>query len=569
MRVLGFEDRDPGMYSGQEELIQPQVRPSATCPSSSVSLTRSPLHLEDPSIGLPICRVGSHIGRAGRIAGPGPRASPPGPRTSTPAKDSPMKRRAVVWWPSALLLCLSIGITPLGVWSQVHPAIPVMEQELRDIQQVIDELEEWLRDFCTIYQRLGALGASADGQPRDTLWIALAQERGIRYAAADILTRPHPFEFSTASQADIPLEPATYDHRRISSLYELRELYDRMADEAPGVLATFRRHEERRQVLEAERAFLLESTSPLTVGPDQGSRGGRRGPDADSLVVLGMLALAREDFDAARSQFDSALQLDARHARAFFGRGMVSYLEWGNLFGNDNLRESLPDFDRAVTLDPAFADALFMRGKVRIGLGEVQAGVRDYQGACDRGFEEACRTLRELAKEKELQGYELLMAGDFQSANRLYSEAIEIDHRYPDPWFDRGLTWAELGFHRRAIEDFDAFILHHENADSYFRARKIPLPDPDPAGIAEAYFRSGYSVMMLGTTDVGGEAGHRFDLAVAQARLADPSNLALYLHHAGDAYMSIPLPVEARKRYDEACRLRDQDACAKRDRIGG
>lgn len=453
--------------------------------------------------------------------------------------------------------------------AQVPRTLPEIERSLDSIQSRIVSQERWLWDFAEIYRDLDRIGAAVEGRPMHFPegMGELLGERWARYQAAKILTMPHPYRASgiLPERSFIPRD-YEYVGLHVESSYELSRAYSDLSDQAPGVLAEIRRLDEERLQLEAERAFLFQTSEPLTVGPGRGAPGGFRRPNADSLVAEGMRFLTQEDYMAARDRFEGALELDQAHAEAFFGRGLVSLSEFGALFPEESLRSALPDFDRAYSLDPSHFRALFMRGSVRMQLGDRQGAIQDYQGSCDGSLAQGCQELRNLAENLEMQGVQYLDAGAIQEARQFFDQAIQVDPRFPDSYFDRGLIWDHLGNHARAIEDFDQYLLHTRNAEAYFRARSIPLPGTDPAGVAEATLRGGVAALNLGQA---AEAAIRLDRAVALARRAAPRDLARYLHFAGMAYEAMGGRARARQRYDEACRLQDQDACTKRDRIGG
>jgi len=82
-------------------------------------------------------------------------------------------------------------------------------------------------------------------------------------------------------------------------------------------------------------------------------------------IQLGMLLLQSHDLDQAAEQFDAVLKIDADHAQAIYGRGLVAQ-------GRDRYRDAREDFLRTLQLDPSLSDARYS-----LALLTYSAGARD------------------------------------------------------------------------------------------------------------------------------------------------------------------------------------------------
>ena len=115
----------------------------------------------------------------------------------------------------------------------------------------------------------------------------------------------------------------------------------------------------------------------------------------------------------------------------------------------------------------------------------------------------------ENAKVLKDQAKDYINQGQFQRAIDANTEAIRINPRYTDAYYNRGLAYILLGQHHSAIEDFDEAIA-------------LNAADPD------AYYNRAHALFML----------HQLDRAIAdysQAIYLDPDNGERYIGR-GAAY---------------------------------
>ena len=124
--------------------------------------------------------------------------------------------------------------------------------------------------------------------------------------------------------------------------------------------------------------FLAALFLPLSGASAHGS--GAKAQDATDLSSAAdspteLLATAQEqlyagELAAARVSFTAALELEESSA-AYLGRGQA-------IFWDEGLeRQALPDFERAIELDPENLEALFTRHELRIWLGQDSEGRRE------------------------------------------------------------------------------------------------------------------------------------------------------------------------------------------------
>src|SRR5262245_24875059 len=68
----------------------------------------------------------------------------------------------------------------------------------------------------------------------------------------------------------------------------------------------------------------------------------------------------------------------AQHSQA------KKYVKHGvELFGKNDLAGAIAEYDRAITLDPKFAEAYFNRGKAKRAGGDLDGAIEDYELAAE------------------------------------------------------------------------------------------------------------------------------------------------------------------------------------------
>lgn len=180
---------------------------------------------------------------------------------------------------------------------------------------------------------------------------------------------------------------------KVQILHDLGELS--AASEAAELLGDLHR----------EDAGLLAATSVLAVDLDDLGRAEQAalaaGEHPDALTTLGILALDRDEPAEALRRFDQALELRTATPRAWLGRGLAKLLAGGSddaatdldrgaeMFGDHlgswiaagwawfirgDLAAARARFERALAIDPTFAEAQGSLAAIEILEGHVEAG---------------------------------------------------------------------------------------------------------------------------------------------------------------------------------------------------
>jgi tetratricopeptide (TPR) repeat protein len=156
--------------------------------------------------------------------------------------------------------------------------------------------------------------------------------------------------------------------------------------------------------------------------------------------------------------------------------------------------QAIVSFDRAILLQPDYAEAFTMRGRANVALGRtllalpdftkvIELRPRDPQAYLDRGalqvsmqawkealadFDRAIELDPKLAAAYNLRGSAVRAMGDPKKALPDFMKAVELQPSM-DNIYQRGATLQLLGQHEQAIDDFSRVISFEPNsAQAYF-----------------------------------------------------------------------------------------------------
>jgi tetratricopeptide (TPR) repeat protein len=146
------------------------------------------------------------------------------------------------------------------------------------------------------------------------------------------------------------------------------------------------------------------------------------------------------DNDRAIADYDEAIRLDPKRAKAFKNRG-CAYLEKG-----DNGR-AIADYSEAILIDPKDVDAFNYRGNAYSDQGDNDRAIADYNEAIrlDPKFGKAFLGRGEVFRHK----------GDFERAVADYNEAIGLNPKSSLAYFVRGRSYFFGGSVEKALADFN------------------------------------------------------------------------------------------------------------------
>lgn len=146
-----------------------------------------------------------------------------------------------------------------------------------------------------------------------------------------------------------------------------------------------------------------------------------------------------------------------QRARVEFDRGM-------HAMGPGKYPDAIVAFSRAIEIWPPFADAYLNRGIAEHNLGDRVSAAADFDKASDldpnltRAFDE--------------RGRLYLESGDTRRAIEEFTKSIHLQPT-TDGYYARGLAYAKIGEHRKAVADFDEAIAEMRDSPYAYRARAM------------------------------------------------------------------------------------------------
>jgi len=186
---------------------------------------------------------------------------------------------------------------------------------------------------------------------------------------------------------------------------------------------------------------------------------------------------AARDLERAIADYDKALELQPGFAEAYNNRGNAK----------DDLgrhEEAFADYDKALELQPGLAEVYFNRGNAKHDLGRSEEAIADYDKAIalkpdyagaynNRGnakgglgrseeaiadFDKAIASKPGFAEAYNNRGNAKGRLGRHEEAFADYDKALELQPDFAEAYFNRGNAKHDLGRSEEAIADFDKAI---------------------------------------------------------------------------------------------------------------
>lgn len=158
------------------------------------------------------------------------------------------------------------------------------------------------------------------------------------------------------------------------------------------------------------------------------------------LVCLTGLTMARNtQYESNLTIWQDTVKKRPDNARAWFNLGMAQAQAGALPLAQRAL-------DRSIEQEPK-ADALSLRGHVRMQLGDLTGAIEDHTAALKikPDFAAACNN----------RGIALQMTGRFREAVIDHTRAIELQPERSDSYYNRALALGSLGQHRQALSDLE------------------------------------------------------------------------------------------------------------------
>ena len=200
----------------------------------------------------------------------------------------------------------------------------------------------------------------------------------------------------------------------------------------------------------------LLASSQVDLGVKVPSAPVATGPRADDFYIQGEDKREKGDYRAAIVAYNRAIQLNPNYAEAYNNRGGVRS-SLGDKQG------AIADFNEALRINPNDADAYSNRGVVRSSLGDNQGAIADYN--------QALRINPNLAEGYNNRGLARSNLGDNQGAIADSNQALRINPNLAEGYGTRGNARFKLGDNQGALADFNEVLRINPNSVGAYNNR--------------------------------------------------------------------------------------------------
>jgi tetratricopeptide (TPR) repeat protein/S1-C subfamily serine protease len=189
----------------------------------------------------------------------------------------------------------------------------------------------------------------------------------------------------------------------------------------------------------------------------------QRGSAQKDLTLLNQKAVILTDtkqYEMAIDIYDQSIR-KYPEAYTYYNRGNAK-----SALGNNRL--AITDFDRAISLNPKFAEAYNNRGVAKSALGNKQPAIADFNTAITLNSKSPGAYINRGIVQSSL--------GNRQAAIADFDTAIALNPKSADAYINRGIAKSDLGNKRAAIVDFDITIaLNPKISEAYYNRGNAKL----------------------------------------------------------------------------------------------
>jgi tetratricopeptide (TPR) repeat protein len=159
-------------------------------------------------------------------------------------------------------------------------------------------------------------------------------------------------------------------------------------------------------------------------------------------------------------------------------------------FAKNDIPGAIADYDRALGIDPKFADAYLNRGKARRAAGDLDGAIADYEVLAELAANIATNN-RDITQAYLNRGYIRSNHMDLDGALADFDRAIQLDPNDADAYFKRGRAFLIVGNASFAIADFDKSIAIDDRNPLVYAERGFARQTQGQSNAAQKDFERG------------------------------------------------------------------------------
>lgn len=193
------------------------------------------------------------------------------------------------------------------------------------------------------------------------------------------------------------------------------------------------------------------------------------GQTAQEYFDRGLSKSNNKDYSGAITDYNKAIQINPKHAKAYLNRGILKFMLQEDYTGGK------ADINKSIEIDPNNSLAYYMRGNMKYAL-------KDYSGAiADLDIAEECNNENDAIF--YLRGEAKRESKDYNGAIADYSKYIEVKPKYAEAYFKRGLAKANSGQKESGCQDFNTSVeLGYTKADEAIKNYCANIQDKQQFG---------------------------------------------------------------------------------------
>jgi len=168
----------------------------------------------------------------------------------------------------------------------------------------------------------------------------------------------------------------------------------------------------------------------------------------------------------AINAYNKAIQLNPQYAEAYIGRG-ASYDDLGNF------QQAINDFSKAIELKPRSAEAYYYRGATYYRSVVFGSGAADKSGNFQRAINDLSKAIELNSHNAEayiMRGIAYDKLGNYQQAVNDFTKTTQLDPQNASVYIKLGLSYGNLGSYQQAINAYSKAIkVFPRYSEAYYR----------------------------------------------------------------------------------------------------